>query len=145
MSHIKDLIIEHHDLLTHVKQQKNYIQYLRKWYAEHSSLHFESNEPTSFKSFCEQQAAEVLKKYPEHIYYTVCVTINEASHIIHSYNHVIKVLAPKDLTMSQLKTYLIISSPFSIEEYIEPTTDTPDVVTVEVYDFDLELTNYTWR
>jgi len=139
VSEIKNFIDKCDNLRIEVVKQKAYIRYLRKWYAENSSLHFEGTEPESYKTFCEQREIEFLKKCPDCVYYKVRVTINEASHIIDDYYDVIKVPAPKDLTMDQLKAYIILGSPFSIEDYIEPTTDTPDVVTVEIYDFDLEL------
>ena len=53
--------------------------------------------------------------------------------------------APIHLRMDQLKEYIKSDSKFSIEELIEPTTDTPDVVTIEIYDFDIELIEIKYK
>lgn len=71
--------------------------------------------------------------------YKVKVDLTETSHPVSEYTETIRVEAPIGLNMLQLKDFIIHYSPFCIEEYVNPQTDTKDYVAVEIYDFDIEL------
>jgi hypothetical protein len=135
MSNIKNLIMKYDELKTTVDFYKLYTKYLKTWYREHLDPKYEQLEPMNFNEFC---SVEIFK-HPGTTTYKVRVTINESSHIINDYYDVINVLAPRDLEMHQLKEYIKTDSKYSIEDLVEPTADTKDVVCIEIYDFDLEL------
>ncbi len=137
MSNMKQIVLENQDLKEENILYKQYTTYLRQWYMEHASPEFEGMEPVCFEEYCMNEGKEL-------VIYTVKVDVTESNHILCSYTDCIDVEAPIHLRMDQLKEY-INSSNFSIEERIEPTTDTPDVVEIEIYDFDLELIKINYK
>lgn len=138
MSAIKNLLAERNDLRTSVELYKRYVTYLHEWYREHSSPEFENMEPVCFEEYCDNEGTQIVT-------YSIRVEVTEANHILCDYTECIEIDAPIHLRMDQLKEYIKNDSKFSIEELIEPTTDTPDVVTIEIYDFDIELIEVKYK
>lgn len=138
MSAIKNLLDERNDLRTSVELYKRYITYLHEWYREHSSPEFENMEPVCFEEYCVNEGKQIVT-------YSIRVEVTEANHVLSSYTDHIEIDAPVHLRMDQLKEYIKREYKFSIEELIEPTTDTPDVVTIEIYDFDIELIEIKYK
>ena len=135
MGNVKKLLIELEDLKEEVKARKAYAEYLKMWYQEHDVHGREfTMRPACYEEF-------LTNEYQMSMLYTVRVDVWSSSHVIQDYTHIIDVKGPIFMSPTELKEYIKLGAPFSIEEYVEPQTDTPDVVNVEIYEFDIELLN----
>lgn len=113
-------------------EQLRYNSFLKQWRKDHEGPKFQGMEPPCFQEWLSNERAEYCVYYVE-------VTIEDASHSILEYTERINVLAPKGLTMDELKDYINYENPFSIEEEVDPQVDVNDAVNVEVYDYNLTL------
>lgn len=133
MSKIKDLLLKVEDLNTEIKARKAYAEYLKMWYEEHNIRNKEMlMAPACYEEFLNNE-------YQMEMVYTVHVDIWSSSHIVDDYKHIIDVKGPAFLHPIDLRDYIEYDAPYSIEEYIEPKTNTPGVTGVEIYDFDIEI------